>query len=43
MDIELDAKTNANVQITEILVLIEIMILVFFALVEFGSQTVIPF
>ena len=43
MDIELDAKTNANVQITEILVLIEIMILVFFALVEFGSQIVIPF
>lgn len=43
MDIELDAKTNANVQITEILVLIEIMMLVFFALVEFGSQIVIPF
>lgn len=43
MDIELDAKTNANVQITEILVLIEIMILVFFTLVEFGSQIVIPF
>jgi pilus assembly protein TadC len=43
MDIELDAKTNANVQITEILVLIEIMVLVFYALVKFGSGISIPF
>lgn len=38
MDIEVDGKTNTNVQITQIVILIEIMILVFYALIRFGSK-----
>lgn len=43
LDIEIDGKTNVNVQITQILVLIEIMVLVFYSLAKFGSQIDIPF
>lgn len=42
MDIIVDGKTNANVQATQVVVLIEIMIIVFYALVRFGSQTNLP-
>lgn len=42
MDIIIDGKTNANVQATQVVVLIEIMIIVFYALVRFGSQTNLP-
>ena len=42
MDIEIDGKTSANVQITQVVVLLEIMILVFYALIKFGSQISIP-
>lgn len=42
MDIIIDGKTNANVQMTQVVVLIEIMIIVFYALIRFGSQIDIP-
>lgn len=42
MDIIIDGKTNANVQMTQVVVLIEIMVIVFYALIRFGSQIDIP-
>lgn len=42
MDIIIDGKTNANVQMTQVVVLIEIMVIVFYALIRFGSHIDIP-
>ena len=42
MDIEIDGKTSANVQMTQAVVLFEIIILVFYALIKFGSEISIP-
>lgn len=42
MDVEIDSKTNANVTITQVLVLVEIMILVFYALIQYAATLGLP-
>lgn len=42
MDVEIDSKTNANVTITQVLVLVEIMILVFYALIQYAATLSLP-
>lgn len=42
MDVEIDGKTSVNVNITQILVLLEIMVLVFYALVVFAGTLSLP-
>ncbi len=42
MDVEIDSKTIANVTITQVLVLVEIMILVFYALIQYAATLSLP-
>lgn len=41
-DVETDAKTSANVQITQILILLEVFVIIFYALFKFASTIDIP-